>query len=260
VCSPLRFDDFWDWDKNDQDRHFDVFDDRSGTLVRDVGNLRVFDLWQRELIDFLLGLLPAEMKGVEFTQMFGVHKAQFGHYKRKKQMPRPELAHAWLRKFRKTYPPIRYDLVYDAVAVSTAKERVIWQEEAPNLSAYRRQRLELRDVSIRDAVLSYALAAPGDINKAWITLAGHFKNDLYQAIERAEFLDFLSELLAWTSQMFGQAAFNPLFTDASNHLADIDLDCHSDVVRLVKDIQRVWNDESLMTHLTARSWADAQLS
>jgi hypothetical protein len=254
VWFPLHFDPFWDWNADDQNRHFYAFDDQFGSLARQVGTLCVFDSAQQELRDFLIGLLPRGMTATEFAQVFGVHKARLGRFKAKKEMPSPELTYAWLRKYRQTYPPVRYERVYDAVAVSAATERVDWERETSRMSKDRRQRREWREVSVKDAVLSYALAAPGHINKLWIHLARTFKTDLYPAIERPDFVDFLAELLAFASQMFGTASCNPLFVEASTYLANIDLDSSSDIFRLVDDIQRVWDARSRTRHLVARSW------
>jgi hypothetical protein len=254
VRFPLEFDPFWDWNDADRDKHFNAFDDQCGSLAREVACIRLFDVAQIELRDFLLTLLPEDMKGTEFAHVFGVHKAQLGRFQRGVQMPNPHLIHAWLRKYRQSYQPIRFELVYDALAVSAATLRVDWEKESRGLPNARKQRLDLPEVSVKDTVLSYALVAPGDINKSWIQLARIFKDDLYHAIEHPELVDFCAELLGFVSQMFGKAACNPMFFEASNQLANIDLDSSTDVFRLIDDIQRVWNTRALTTHLVARSW------
>jgi hypothetical protein len=256
VPRPLRLDAFWDSDERTQASCFDCFDDQWGILVRKVAYFEMYNVWmQSELREHLLSLLPRGITGADFGRIFGCDRARLGTYQQGTSDPGGDLTHAWLRRFKSSYPPIKYDRVFDAVGVAAAVERVVWQKDTATMLEERVRRRDLRETSVEDAVLSYALKAPGPINKSWIVWARNHQHDLLAAIDRESFHIFIDQLLGYISQLFGKSDSVPHFKAAANRLADVALDSPTDILRFVERIADVWNAEQLSTHLAARCLA-----
>lgn len=256
----LLLDPYWDCDRACRSEQFNAFCDRhEADVLRQAWNEDHY-VWKRTIVyKHLLSLLPPGLNAAEKAEWTGVDEAQFGRYK-KGALPGPETEYRWLKTFQSQLPPPPAEGIFAALGAAAATNHLLRQHSLdtllPNLPVKdqkrRKRRATIGEWEQVRAALLYCLCRPQQLLEPWLIIARGLEGDLTKGLASAEVEKFLAELLSQSSLLFGKLDQHEDFCAAANQLAQVDLDCEADVLRLMGWIAEAWNSAQREHHFVVR--------